>query len=378
MIEFAEIATDPAGITLGGQLARAYFLAGSADSRAIEVADRVLEAAEHADLVAIIADTLVTRGTALTNVGRPIEGLGAIVAGRELAEVSGLGATVLRAYNNEGVTNWSRDPRAALESTRAGLNLARRLGARSWVSGLVTGIGDNSLRTGEWPTALAELTAALAEKWERPDHLQLLNSAITFWALRGEPVDDGLTEVQALLVDSGDPQMRAGTEMAAAHAAFASGDLLAARAGWKRAASLVGSVLPVALPLAARSALWGGEGAAARDDLAELDGSGFHGAAIEADRTTVRAGIAALEGRDTDALPLYRDALRAWRDLGLAWDEALCGLDMALLLDPANPEVHAAAETSREIFERLEAAPFIARLDEAFGRSADAATAPSS
>ena len=84
-------------------------------------------------------------------------------------------------------------------------------------------------------------------------------------------------------------------------------------------------------------------------------------------------GIAALEGRPADALPLYREALRAWRDLGLAWDEALCGLDMALLLDPADPEVRAAAEAAREILVRLEAAPFIARLDAALARSSDRA-----
>ena len=85
----------------------------------------------------------------------------------------------------------------------------------------------------------------------------------------------------------------------------------------------------------------------------------------------VRAGLAALEGRPTDALPLYREALRAWRDLSLAWDEALCGLDMATLLDLADPEVRAAAAQAREILVRLEAAPFIARLDAALARSSD-------
>lgn len=65
------------------------------------------------------------------------------------------------------------------------------------------------------------------------------------------------------------------------------------------------------------------------------------------------------------------EALCAWRDLGLAWDEALCGLDMATFLDPADREVRAAAEAAREILVRLEAAPFIARLDAALARSSD-------
>ena len=47
--EFADLASHPAGIALLGQLARAAFLSDD-NRRAIEVADRVLEAAEHADV----------------------------------------------------------------------------------------------------------------------------------------------------------------------------------------------------------------------------------------------------------------------------------------------------------------------------------------
>jgi hypothetical protein len=95
---------------------------------------------------------------------------------------------------------------------------------------------------------------------------------------------------------------------------------------------------------------------------------GVHGPANEADRRTIRAGLAALEGRPAEALPLYREALRVWRDFGLAWDEALCGIDMATLLDPVDPEVRAAADAAREIFIRLGAKPFLARLDAAMER----------
>jgi class 3 adenylate cyclase/tetratricopeptide (TPR) repeat protein len=97
--EFSDLAADPAGIALGGQLARAYFMVED-NRRAIEVADRVLEAAEHADLRAIVADTLVTRGTALLDLGQAIEGFGALRTGADLAEANGLWETVLRAINN--------------------------------------------------------------------------------------------------------------------------------------------------------------------------------------------------------------------------------------------------------------------------------------
>jgi hypothetical protein len=108
----------------------------------------------------------------------------------------------------------------------------------------------------------------------------------------------------------------------------------------------------------------------ARHDLAAVDAIGTHSATIQTDRTTIRAGIAALEEHWDEALALYRDALRAWRDLGLAWDEALAGLDMATLLDPADPEVRAAANSARVILVRLGAAPFVERLDAAMRRAA--------
>jgi hypothetical protein len=90
---------------------------------------------------------------------------------------------------------------------------------------------------------------------------------------------------------------------------------------------------------------------------------------VELRRMTLRAGLAAMEGRRADALAQYREALRGWHDLGLAWDEALTGIDMATLLEPSEPEVRAAAESSREILVRIGAKPYLLRLNAAIGRS---------
>jgi hypothetical protein len=105
--------------------------------------------------------------------------------------------------------------------------------------------------------------------------------------------------------------------------------------------------------------------ASALADLAALDATGVHGRVVEIRRVTVRAGLAALEGRTADALAMYREALQGWRDTRLPWDEALTGIDMATLLDPADAEVRAAAASAREILVRLGANPFVARLDAA-------------
>ena len=83
----------------------------------------------------------------------------------------------------------------------------------------------------------------------------------------------------------------------------------------------------------------------------------------------MHAGIAALEGSPDDAMAAYREALAAWRDLGLVWDEALCAIDMVTLLDPSDPEVLAAAEAARGTLVGLGAKPFLERLDAAVTRS---------
>ena len=58
------------------------------------------------------------------------------------------------------------------------------------------------------------------------------------------------------------------------------------------------------------------------------NGRGVHGPAIEASRRTMRAAIAGMEGRTSEAGAGFREAARQWRDLGLLFDLALCHLDL--------------------------------------------------
>ena len=68
---------------------------------------------------------------------------------------------------------------------------------------------------------------------------------------------------------------------------------------------------------------------------------------------------------------MYREALRGWDELGLPWDFALCAIDMAMRLDPGEPEVVAAGARARTVLDQLGARPYIERLDEALARPAD-------
>lgn len=56
------------------------------------------------------------------------------------------------------------------------------------------------------------------------------------------------------------------------------------------------------------------------------------------------------------------------RAFQIVWDEALDAIDMATLLDPADPEVRAAGEPARETPIGLEAAPFVGGLNAAPAR----------
>ncbi len=367
-VEFAELDGSAALAALGGQLARAHYLSGNLQ-RAIEISDRVLRTGEHLDLIPLVADTLVTKGSALAQDGRSTEGMALLRAGQELAERHGLTETLMRAFGNRSALEASRDPRAAVAVGRAGLAAARRLGYRD--SSVIGGAADAALRVGDWDWGLQLLDDALDEGFEGSERGAVLAGAIVFHALRGDPTAEQVAEIQQLFGGATDVYRIAYLESTYGMVAFAAGRLGEARDRYRRWIELL--AVPEMLPFAARAALWDRDVDGARADLAEIDLSGVHGPALAADRTTITAGIAALDGRTGDALSLYREALRAWRDLGLAWDEALCGIDMAILLDPADPEVRAAARASRDILVRLEAGPFVARLDAELDRSLDSA-----
>jgi hypothetical protein len=119
---------------------------------------------------------------------------------------------------------------------------------------------------------------------------------------------------------------------------------------------------------AARASLWARDAADANALLATAVGTGAFGVVQDARLNTIRAGIAAIEGRTAEALALYRDALRGWRETHSVWDEAMTGVDMGELLDPAEPEVAAAINASRAILERLDAKPYLERLNAAAAR----------
>jgi class 3 adenylate cyclase/tetratricopeptide (TPR) repeat protein len=369
-LEFADLAGDPGAVALGSQLARALMV-GLQHQRAVEVADRVLAAAERGDLVALVADTLVTRGTALCDLGRSYEGVGAIRTGIDLSRANELTEITYRGLHNVAFELCDSDIRGELDAARTALALATRLGDRAGHALTLVNATRPAVDSGEWDWALGECTAALETASGERERACLTFSRSMIGSLRGEDPAEEAGWLERYLGASDAKSFRGGIPEVRFWVAFGAGRLTDAY----DAATEYGRVRPDEASYiyfyAAICALWERDGERAATALAALDSAGARGPVVDMDRRTIRAGLAALEGRTGDALSAFREALAGWRDLGSPWREALTATTMATLLEPADPEVRAAVDAAREILVRLEAAPFIARLDAALARSAD-------
>ncbi|CAN5583094.1 hypothetical protein BH23CHL7_BH23CHL7_16130 [soil metagenome] len=371
MSEFSDLDQDSVMNRIKVGLARAL-LASAAPRRALDLAESVLESAERSDDVPLIARAFLVKSNALATIGRRREAVALLKTLKEMAAEHGLTDMMLRATGNLAASQGEQDLAAAMDGLREGLALARRTGHRDMVLQNVGNIGYCGFLAGEWDFALSELEALPTDELESRDLILVLNNLLIIRAARGESIDDGLAQMeQAGRNMSGqwhlfvsDPQ---------ANAALASGDLTTAQQAFRDVAESDASQAPEYFYRAYRPALWARDIEMARKMADAAQAAGGHGPLVAARRATMRAGIAALEGRPAEALDLYREALRGWRSGHAAWDEALTGLDMATLLDPAEPEVAAVVTSTRTILEALGARPYLERLEAAVARPGVAA-----
>ena len=368
--EFQALSPDPIVARLGAIHARA--LQASGDSkRAYEVADEVLENAEQRNQTAVVVRALTAKGAALGSMGRKREGIALIKAAEQLAREQNLNNELLGAIMIGSLNLLDLDMVAAMDGFRRGLTLATRLGHRNLSRRFINNSGYTGFVVGEWDEALALIDQALADDLAPSDRLTLLSNALVIRAARGESIDQGLAELESLGAPyADDPRWHAPLDDAIGNAALAAGNLEAARAAWLELTELDHDQISEFRYRTARPALWAGDATAIREDLAALDSIGIHSPVMDARRTTLLAGLAALEGQAPQATALYRDAIRMWRELGQRWDEALTAIDAATVVGAADPELQRAMERSREFLEGVRATRFIERLDSAMSRGA--------
>jgi hypothetical protein len=222
-----------------------------------------------------------------------------------------------------------------------------------------------ALRVGEWDWA-----AALLEEWipagGGTDLFAefFVDRAILTAVRGGDPVPD-IEQASALTASVTDTQYSSYGAWARAWAAFSAGRFADARAHGIAAAEVTSFFHALTVPLAARASLWAGDAAGAREALERLNRTMFRGQALSMDKSSIEAGIAALEGREAEALALYRQTIEGWRALKLAWDEALTVVDMVTFLGASGSEERASADWARGTLTDLGALPYLERLESA-------------
>jgi class 3 adenylate cyclase/tetratricopeptide (TPR) repeat protein len=336
------------------------------NAAAVAWADRALIEAEQSDLIPAIVNGMITKGGALGYLGRGYEGISTMRGAFSLAEAHGIETGMLRAQTNLSDAQISRDPRAALETARGGLERVRRLGRLDYLGTLTLNGTYPAFRTGDWDWAVAEAKSLQAAALNEVDRAAGLLGAIVIDAARGEDVAERAAEALTVMGGGSDNQALATVEDVSGAIALIQGRLEEAYERSSRAAGMIAWLAPMAYLNAARAAIWLKDLDRVRIALDRMRAT-THGPAIAAGTATVEGAIAALGGDRDAAFAHYRSALGAWRDLGLPVDEALTAIDMATVLGPGLPDVDAAASTARDTLRRLRARPLLARLEAAMG-----------
>ena len=116
---YGEVAATAGGVRLGAALAALYSKRNE-DEAAIAEADGALVAAERLELVPVIVDLLVTKGTSMGTVARYHEAMALVEGAARLAERHGLVPQAVRAASMRSLITMDDDPRAAFDEGRPG------------------------------------------------------------------------------------------------------------------------------------------------------------------------------------------------------------------------------------------------------------------
>ena len=376
--EFSDLAETPEGVRLMSAIARAL---GTLDrpAEALPWNERVVRAAERLDLMEDLCGALIGRGTLLLTLDRPREGMVLLRGGHAMALAHGYRSRDMTARTLLTFFNQWDDAAEGLRLAREGFDIARQIGSQGYGWSMVGNSVVLAIRVGEWDWA-----AAVLDQWipvatsgvETPSQISefYVDRAILTSLRGGDPQTD-LELATASRAGITDPQYESYDAWARAWAAFSAGRFGDALREGLHAAERTSYFYPLAVPLAARAALWAGDVEGARAALDGLEATMFRGVALGHDKSAIRAGILALEGRPAEAMALYRETLRGWQGLKLAWDEALTVIDMVAFLGPEEAEVRAAADGARQTLARLGAQPYLERLEAALAGSSGVASA---
>lgn len=361
---FRERPDDPAAVRAAAQVPRLLMFLGQDFKRALDVADLVMTAAQRLGLEDVIADTLITKGQLTDDDGRRYEAVALLRAGIDIATRLGIPQTAMRGRINMGT---KLPPLEAFEVASQGHAEAARLGLRTDAAIMLGNAGSIAVETGDWEWASQAMATFLESLVEPVDRLNILAGALWIAYLQGRPDAETMrAEMRSMVLARDRPADESTDEVDVRMvAALASGDFLDV----VRHADIIARAEPLnreyAYTWAARASALGGHRDALATAAEALDALGPSILTARAAAIQAQAALAAIDGRTTEAVAGYREAIRRWDELGCRVPVALCGLEMAVHIDHSRPEVRAAIDASRDILIQLDAGPWLGMLEAA-------------
>jgi class 3 adenylate cyclase/tetratricopeptide (TPR) repeat protein len=354
---------EPYRADMLARLSRAHMRLAEYEA-AVATADRALAIAEPRRLKRIMAEALVNKAASLGGLGRLIEPVVLMSAAVELAHDAGDVALELRARNNLAAVQGSENGTAALEVSREAYELATRLGIRQMSTWLAGAIGLGAYYEGlDWDTAIGDMEAEIAGSRSDIDRRRLLLTVRVFLVARGQDTSAIDADLAGLRTESDDPETALWTTVMRGHAALFAGRPEDAIPIYREACRITSQntgEARVGLALAAHLAR---DLDVAREAVVEIDKEVYSGNYIEGARALAAAGVAALDGRDLDALAGYRTAVDHIARNGARFHLALIQLD-ALFLLPDERAIDGWENEVRERFQVVGSPPLLERLDE--------------
>ncbi len=347
--------TESAPVTAAAKLARAYLMA-LRDADAASLADRVIGPAERLNLVPTIVDTLITRGTALGNLGRMHEAIAILHGATRFAEANDLAVAQMRAANNAGHLLAFDDHPGAVEACRTGMELANRLGDVRFAASFTWAVAAYLERDGRYEEA-RELRDEIGDRFELPqgslEWYELTDLVARVECGDTSAVDPAYVAVHAA-VDDANPQSEAGLAVTRAKL-----DILAGRfdAAYEGIMALDATLrYPDHFALAAVAAAMLGDAGRLESLAAEVASSPARGRLLMSVADTVRGALAALRGDTDEAVAAFSNAL-AFRYLRL--DRANLQALFATLVGRENLEAREASDAAFALFSEVGAEAYI-------------------
>jgi class 3 adenylate cyclase/tetratricopeptide (TPR) repeat protein len=204
-----ERAGEPEMLTLGADLARAQMRANQMQQSA-DVSLAVMIAAEAHGNLPVLIDSMNTRGSAISRLGRRAEAIALLRETLRLAEAAAFPYQILRAINNLNVEQ-AIDGLAALSSRRRGFELARRVRHGGLLARFTVGYAIWLYHSGRFDEALGVLDESESWEWSLWSDFAGASTELVQWAQTGDT--DHLAKGRELnrpLMEAHEPQYRAG------------------------------------------------------------------------------------------------------------------------------------------------------------------------